>query len=95
MIDLNPKRRCGFKRFNDADIFLQTTFYTEAFIVSNFDQVLYSSGYGIVIKKDKEKVLDALQNTNWYEYSNSATNSCRHINMYHIRKALIDKGLTD
>ena len=95
MIDLNPKRRCGHKRFNEADVFLQTTFYKEASIVSNFDQVLYSSGYGIVIKKDKEKVLEVLKNTNWNEYSNLATNSCRHINMYHIRKALIDKGLID
>lgn len=80
----------------DADFFLQRTFYRDApTLVTDFAEVKYACGYGIVIKKDPERVEAALRSTNWNHYSNLAAHNCRHISIYHIRCALADLGLTD
>jgi len=57
--------------------------------------VKYVCGYGIVIKKDKNKIVEALQSTDWRLYSNLAAHNCRHISMYHIKRALTDLGFID
>lgn len=95
-VDLRKERKCGHKRLNEADFFLQRTFYTEPpSLVKSFDKVKYVCGYGIVLKKNKEAVLKVLQNTDWKKYSNLAMHNCRHISMEHIRKTLINAGFID
>src|SRR3989338_32594 len=95
-VDMRKERLCGQTRLNEADFFLQRTFYTEPpNLVTSFNQVKYVCGYGIVIKQDRNKVLKILQNADWKHYSNLATHNCRHISMCHIRKALTDAGLVD
>jgi hypothetical protein len=95
-VDMRKERLCGQKRLHEADFFLQRTFYTEPpKLVKSFDQVKYVCGYGIVIKKDRNKVLKVLQNADWKKYSNLAMHNCRHISMEHIRKVLIDAGIED
>jgi hypothetical protein len=47
-------------------------------------------GYGIIIKKEKRKIKSILAGIDWNKYSNLATHNCRHISMYHIKKALLD-----
>lgn len=95
-VDMRKERRCGHKRLREADFFLQRTFYsTPPSLVTSFDQVKYVCGYGIIIKSERQKVLDALNTADWRRHSNLASHNCRHISMCHIRDALIEAGLVD
>jgi len=95
-VDMRKERKCGHNRLHEADFFLQRTFYTEPpTLVTSFDQVKYVCGYGIVFKKDKNKIHKILKNADWKIYSNLTSHNCRHISMGHIRKALIDEGFID
>ena len=95
-VDMRAERRCGHGRLHEADYFLQRTFYNKPpSLVRDFADVRYVCGYGLVIKKDRELVTQLLLDTDWHEYSNLATHNCRHISMYHIRRALTDAGLRD
>ena len=95
-VDMRKERLCGQKRLHEADFFLQRTFYNEPpSLVLSFDQVKYVCGYGIVIKRNRRKVLTALQNADWRHHSNLASHNCRHISMCHIRAVLTDAGLID
>ncbi len=95
-VDMRKERRCGHRRLHEADFFLQRTFYTDPpKLVKSFDEVKYVCGYGLVIKKNRAKIIKTLKNTDWKIYSNLASHNCRHISMEHIRKALIDLGFID
>lgn len=95
-VDMRKERLCGQKRLHEADFFLQRTFYNDPpCLVKSFDQVKYVCGYGIVIKRDKPKVLKVLRNTDWRKYNNLASHNCKHISMCHIRQALTDAGYVD
>lgn len=92
--DNRKERLCGQNKKAMADFFLQRTFFnTPPNIVKTFDEVKYQCGYGFIIKKDKEKIKNILNKTNWYNYSNLAVHGCHHISMYHIRKVLSENGL--
>ncbi len=93
-VDTRKERTCGLDKMNYADFFIQRTYYTkQPKLVKKFSEVKYVCGYGIIIKKSKNKVINILNNINWNDYSNLATHNCRHISMYHIKKALIDGGI--
>ena len=88
-----PDRYCGLGRGRIYDCYIASTFYKGGLkIVYSFSDVLYGSGYGIVIKKYKRKIMSVLRKANWDDYCSSATNHCRHVRMYHIRKLLGDNG---
>ncbi len=92
-VDERKERLCGQNRMHEADFFLQRTFYNEPpNLVEEFSDVKYVCGYGMVIKKDKEKITQLLSQTDWKKYSNLAVHNCRHISMYHIQRALTDAG---
>lgn len=91
-VDQRKERLCGQEKMKDCKIFLQRTFYTEPpCIVDSFSKVKYCCGYGFIIKKDKEKILNLLKKADWVKYSNLATHNCRHISMYHIKQFLLDR----
>lgn len=95
-VDMRKERLCGQKRMHEADFFLQRTFYnTPPTLVTTFDKVKYVCGYGIVIKREKRKIIEILRNTDWRHYSNLAVHNCKHISMCHIRQALTDAGCVD
>ena len=95
-VDMRKERLCGQERLHEADYFLQRTFFKEPpTLVKDFSEVRYVCGYGLVFKKDKAAVENLLRNTDWMQYSNLAAHNCRHISMYHIRKALTDAGYAD
>lgn len=95
-VDQRKERLCGQEKMKQADFFLQRTYYKEPpSLVKSFAQVKYTCGYGFIIKKNKEAILHTLANTDWSHYSNLAAHNCRHISMYHIKQALIDKGFFD
>lgn len=84
-----PSRFCGLGKGRVYDCFIASSFYGDKIgVVDSFEEVKYRSGYGIVIKKDRARVLGALKATDWTRHSSAATNSCRHIRMFHIREAL-------
>jgi hypothetical protein len=95
-VDLRKERLCGQEKMRKADFFLQRTYYKEPpSLVKLFSEVKYSCGYGFIIKKDKKDIINTLNNTDWEEYCNLAAHNCKHISMYHIQKALTDKGFID
>lgn len=95
-VDNRIERLCGQTKMHQADYFLQRTFFHEPpSLVLSFDEVRYVCGYGIIIKRDHEKVTSVLRDADWSHYSNLAAHNCRHISMYHIRKVLTDKGYFD
>lgn len=93
-VDQRKERLCGAIKMIDCKIFLQRTFYTDPpQLVDDFSKVKYSCGYGFIIKKDRERILNILSNVDWVKHSNLATHNCRHISMYHIKQALLENGL--
>ena len=95
-VDMRKERLCGQDRLGEADWFLQRTFYGDPpRLVKDFADVRYVCGYGIVLKKDGDRITETLNAVDWRDYSNLATHNCRHISMYHIRQALTDRGFTD
>jgi len=90
-VDYRKERLCGMKKIDDCNTFLQRSYFNQPpSIVDDFSKVKYVCGYGIIIKKDKRKILNILKKIDWNKYSNLATHNCRHISMYHIKLALID-----
>ena len=90
-IDYRKERLCGMKKINQCNTFLQRTYFNNPpTIVSDFSKVKYVCGYGIIIKKEKRRIKNILRKVNWDDYNNLATHNCKHISMYHIRKALLD-----
>lgn len=90
----SPDRLCGLDKIGLYDCYISSTFYKNNIkIVKTFDEVKYGSGYGIIIKKNKRKVMSVLKDTDWVNLSSDATNHCKHIRMNTIRKALYKGGL--
>jgi len=95
-VDTRKERMCGHDRMDEADWFLQRTFYADPpTLVRDFSYVRYVCGYGIVIRKDRERVTEALLATDWRRHSNLAAHDCRHISMCHIRAAMVEAGFVD
>jgi len=95
-VDERKERLCGQEKKKNAHYFLQRTYFNkQPTIVKDFSKVKYVCGYGIIIKKDKAKVVAALKSVDWDKYSNLAAHNCRHISMYHIIRALTDRKVVD
>ena len=95
-VDMRKERLCGQERMQEADWFLQRTFYNDPpKLVRDFMDVRYVCGYGIVIHRHKREIANRLNSIDWRKYSNLAAHNCRHISMYHIRRALTDGGFRD
>ena len=96
-VDMRKQRLCGQARLGEADWFLQRTFFESSppKPVRRFQDVRYGCGYGLVVKKEKQRIAALLNDTDWVRYSNLAAHNCRHIGMYHIRNALTDAGCVD
>jgi hypothetical protein len=89
----SPDRLCGMKKIGTYDFYVSSSFFGESLsTVYNFENVKYGSGYGVILKKDKEDILKRLDNVEWNDYSSLATNSCKHIRKYSIEKCLFDFG---
>ena len=93
----NPSRRCGLHLMDRYDFFIQGTFYENRppEVVTDFGEVKYGSGYGIIIKRCRREVAEALRSVDWMRHSSRATNHCRHIRMRQIRDAVIEAGFED
>lgn len=89
----SPDRLCGLDKLDKYDFFVSSSFYGNNLkTVYKFEDVNYGSGYGIIIKKDKDVILEKLKDLNWTQYASFATNSCKHIRRHSIQKCLYDLG---
>ena len=88
----SPARYCGLGRGRQYDCFIASTFYDATEIVYRFRDVRYGSGYGIIIKKHRQRVLALLKRADWRQNCSDATNHCKHIRMHHIRHVLGANG---
>lgn len=97
-VSLAKKRECGKKWIfhQKADFYLSTTFYKTNRVVYKFSDVKYGSGIAIKINTQKPesiaKIKKLFKTTNWNNYSNLATNSCRHITKANIYDLMKDNG---
>lgn len=88
----HPNRYCGLGRGRKYDCYIASTFYKKVGLVYDFKDVLYGAGYGFVIRKRKQEIIRLLKKTDWTKFCTEATNHCRHIRMYHLRKLLGENG---
>ena len=88
-----PDRLCGLDKIGVYDFYVSSTFFGNSLhTVYNFDDVKYGSGYGIILKKCKNKIMEQIKNVEWNNYSSLATNSCKHIRKHSIEKCFYDSG---
>lgn len=88
-----PDRLCGLDKIGVYDFYVSSTFFGNSLhTVYNFDDVKYGSGYGIILKKCKNKIMEQIKDVEWNNYSSLATNSCKHIRKHWIEKCLYDLG---
>lgn len=88
-----PDRLCGLDKIGVYDFYVSSTFFGNSLqTVYSFDDVKYGSGYGIIIKKCKNKIMKQIKNVEWNNYASLATNRCKHIRKHSIEKCLYDLG---
>ena len=89
----SPDRLCGLEKIGAYDFYVSSSFFGETLsTVYKFEDVKYGSGYGVILKKDKDDILKRIDAVEWNTYSSLATNSCKHIRKYSIEKCLFDFG---
>jgi hypothetical protein len=88
-----PDRMCGLDKIGKYDFYVSSSFFGEYLpTVYNFSDVKYGSGYGVIIKKNKEQILPLLKLVNWNNYCSLATNSCKHVRKHNIENCIFDLG---
>ena len=89
----SPDRLCGLDKIGIYDFYVSSSYFGNSLkTVYDFSDVKYGSGYGIVLKKSREKIMKKISNIEWDDYASMATNSCKHIRKYSIEKCLYDLG---
>lgn len=95
-VSLAPKRECGKEWIYEKkpDYYLSSSYFRDNKVVKNFDEVKYKSGIAIIYKTKNKRTVAKLNKTftsaNWDNYSNLATNGCRHVGKAHIFNLLKD-----
>jgi hypothetical protein len=89
----SPDRLCGMDKIGTYDFYVSSSYFGNTLhTVYDFEDVKYGSGYGIIIKKNKEELLSKIRDVEWDKYASMATNSCKHIRKYSIESCLYDLG---
>ena len=89
----SPNRLCGMDKLDLYDFYVSSSYYgDELHTVYTFDEVKYGSGYGCVIKQNREEIMDWTRTVNWNDWGSLATNSAKHVRKYSIEQALYSKG---
>jgi hypothetical protein len=89
-------RLCGMDKIGTYDFYVSSSYFGDSLkTVYNFDDVKYGSGYGIIIKKNKEEIMKKIKDIEWDKYATLATNSCKHIRKYSIETCLYELGYGD
>lgn len=87
------KRECGLDKIGKYDFYVSSSFFgNKLSTVYNFEDVKYGSGYGVIIKNNKDEILSKISDIDWNNYAHLATNSCKHIRKYSIETCLYNLG---
>ena len=82
------------KMIGECDYYLPTTCFKDKMnLYTQFNDLPQRRGYGIVIKKDKEKVSNILKSLDWRIISFSSTNNALNLRFDLIEQSLIDNGI--
>lgn len=78
-------------------IYLPRTFWKSEIAKSTYDfyDIPYNDGYGMVIKKDKEKILNFIENHNWHNVVHISTNNSKSLRKDIIKNEIIKVGFYD
>ena len=88
-----PDRLCGLDKIGTYDFYVSSSYFGNSLkTVYGFEDVKYGSGYGVIVKRDKEKIMEKIKNIEWNNYATIATNSCKHIRKYSIETCLYELG---
>jgi len=89
----SPDRLCGLDKINRYDFYISSSYFGDSLkTVYSFDDVKYKSGYGVIIKKEKNNIMNLVKNVEWNDYSSLATNSVKHIRRHNIENCIYDLG---
>ncbi len=89
----SPDRLCGLDKIGTYDFYVSSSYFGNTLkTVYDFNDVKYGSGYGVILKKDKQKIMRKIDGIEWNKYATIATNSCKHIRKYSIETCLYDLG---
>lgn len=69
----------NIKMIGVCDFYLPSTTFKEVKLFNNFEELPHSRGYGIVILKDKEKIIKTMQEVNWEEVCFKSTNAAKNL----------------
>lgn len=74
--------------------YLPTTCFEDKMkFYKNFDELPQRRGYGIIIKKDNERINNIIESINWKNISFSSTNNSLNLRFDLIEQALVDNGV--
>lgn len=78
-----------------CDAYLPSTTFTGMKAYKDFYDLPHERGYGIVVKKEKNKIKDILFNTNWEKIAFLSTNSAFNLRKSIIESVIIKRGFSD
>src|ERR1035437_175231 len=90
-----PSNTRNKKMLNGCDIYLPSTCFKDMKSYKSFEELPNRRGYGIVIKKDKNKVKSLLSKTDWRDIAFKSTNSAINLRSSLIEEVLISAGFKD
>lgn len=78
-----------------CDVYLPSTTFTGMKAYESFYDLPHERGYGVVIKRDKEKIKNILCDTDWEEIAFLSTNSALNLRTSLIENVIIKAGYFD
>jgi len=90
-----PSSTRNKKMLYKCDIYLPSTCFSGMKIYTSFDDLPLKRGYGIVILKDRERVLNLFNKIDLSKEAFLGTNSSLNLNFETIRNILIKNGFVD
>ena len=89
----SPDRLCGLDKIEIYDFYVTSSYYGDSLkTVYEFNDVKYKTGYGIIIKKQKDKILSLIKDVEWNDYCSLATTNVKHIRKHSIEECLFNLG---
>lgn len=90
-----PSTKRNVKMIGKCDIYLPSTCFSGMKYYNNFKDLPNKRGYGIVIKRDKDKIYDLLTSINWEKNCFISTNGALNLRTDLIQKQLTKRGYFD
>lgn len=90
---ITSDKQRNVKMINNCDFYLPSTTFKKVELLSNFEDIVYNRGYGILILKDKRRITRILKQTDWNKEAMKSVNSSKNIRKSIIENVLIKNGI--